>query len=164
MIEFVTQYPLFIGGILLIVMLSGIFLGFFFRRHAAEQSAKEILATPQFEQAAEAERQKGYRDQKFAQTTAKCIERDSEVQGSILRFLANSLPFYAILDDRFAHKIKRHEDESRTDLDLRFERFKSEMVGEVNKNLSASSTAIFKRFDDLADRIDRRIDEIVGKP
>lgn len=46
MIEFVTQYPLFIGGILLIVMLSGIFLGFFFRRHAAEQSAKEILATP----------------------------------------------------------------------------------------------------------------------
>ena len=58
MIEFVTQYPLFIGGILLIVMLSGIFLGFFFRRHAAEQSAKEILATPQFEQAAEAERQK----------------------------------------------------------------------------------------------------------
>ena len=75
----------------------------------------------------------------------------------------NSLPFYTILDDRFAHKIKRHEDESRTDLDLRFERFKSEMVGEVNKNLSASSTAIFKRFDDLADRIDRRIDEIVGK-
>ena len=61
MIEFVTQYPLFIGRILLIVMLSGIFLGFFFRRHAAEQSAKEILATPQFEQAAEAEKRRGRR-------------------------------------------------------------------------------------------------------
>ena len=34
------------------------------RRHAAEQSAKEILATPQFSDAAHAERIKGYRDRK----------------------------------------------------------------------------------------------------
>ena len=163
MIEFATQYPLFVGGILLIVMLSGIFLGFFFRRHAAEQSAKEILATPQFIKAADEQKEAAFRDPKFAQTVAHAVERDSEVQVSILKLLANSLPFYNLLDDRFAHKMRRHEEDSKNDLDLRFERFKSEMVGEVNKNLSASSTAIFKRFDDLADRIDRRIDEIIGK-
>lgn len=163
MIEFVTQNSLFVGGILLVVMLSGIFLGFFFRRHAAEQSAKEILATPQFIQAADDQKEAAFRDPKFAQTVAHCVDRDTEVQGSILRFLVNSHTFYTLIDERFAHKITRHEDESKRDLDLRFERFKGEMIGEVNKNLSASSTAIFKRFDDLADRIDRRIDEIVGK-
>lgn len=161
MIEFVTQYPLAVGGILLVVMLGGILLGFFFRRHAAEETAKEILATPQFSDAAHAERIKGYRDQLFPETVARSIRCDTEVQSEIVKVLANSRPFYDLVDDRIEHRRRARADADRAELDLRFERVKAEIVGEVNKSFSASSTAIFKRFDDLAKRIDERVDNIV---
>ena len=163
MMAFIEANPAAILAASLVILLTGLLIGFRFRRQASEEFASELLATPQFDRAAESKMSAAYRDPRFAQTTAYCIERDTEVQGSILKFLANAHPMYVMIDERIAHKLSWHEKESQKDLDLRFEQFKGEIIGEVNKTLSASSTAIFKRFDDLADRIDRRIDEIAGK-
>lgn len=164
LVEYATANPLVIAGLCLVLLLGGIFLGFFFRRRASEEAASEILATPQFIKAAQNQKEEAFRDPKFIDTVRLAIVKDVETQREIIKVVVCSKEFADMIGDVVDHKKRRQAAEESAQLDLRFERLRSEISQNVREQMGASQSMLLseireaiKAISEVGNKLDSHI-------
>lgn len=152
-----------------LLVIVGIFLGFFFRRKGLDQAVEEITSCPSFGPRAarvvfatsvateygDGQQAHAFRDPRFGDTVQGVIKKNTEVREEIIKVLAGSKELPNLIGDIVTHKLNQRSREESALLDLRFEKLQSEISQNVRDQMSASQTM-------LLTEIRRAIDMISG--
>jgi uncharacterized protein YneF (UPF0154 family) len=159
-----TDNAMVIIPVTVVLVLAGVLIGFFLRRRGLEQAVEELTEAPTFADKAarkvfstrtatnygDQQQAHALRSEEHARAVARVLGNDREA-GDIVRALVfDHFLFTERVDARITHK----EVAVRLELDLRFERLRSEFGAEMRAAVEGSQTAVFKKIDLIFDKLD----------